>query len=610
MSNAFRILIIHFTLLFGLVPLSHSDFESAFNDNPVLLPDLRDKYDQLCGNNTSAQTLDLADLNADGRKDIVVGLWCGVGIGHTSSTVMTGEPTVGAVIALTQNADKTFTDSTMRLFGSEIVTIEKPFENVVYDFNADGYDDIFMTMSREDGRSDPWDVEDNILNAVVMSNGDGTYNLLRTGCTQPCGTGYMVYEVDNEAGGIDVVTSPIGYGGSREVWTYRDTWQNLSTLAGGLSTGAMVFFERTASELGSLRLAVSYKLNGASGVRLLERPDQSTDWIAVDTWITSIESIFSSNVTNWNGDVSVWNVTLSDGKYYAGSGSFEYGCELQDQNDTSLNLVYLETAYELDDYVEGMDLIEGQGMEWVYKLFGFSATDTSLTPVPIILQASVDLTDRPYRLICEDVNSDGRDDIIVSTWGYESHPHVYINTGKNKFSLVREEIWPSMGSALKNAQPVYADADGDDIPDVIYFSGSSVSGSNSSEIRYEIFSGKRLIGPADTYDSDSDGVLNQLDALPLDANETIDTDSDGIGNNADTDDDGDGLADSQEAIYGTNPLLKDSDSDGYSDKDEIDMGTDPLDANSVPSSGLSMILIKAFLDKQKAASQVSAEQRK
>ena len=38
------------------------------------------------------------------------------------------------------------------------------------------------------------------------------------------------------------------------------------------------------------------------------------------------------------------------------------------------------------------------------------------------------------------------------------------------------------------------------------------------------------------------------------------------------------------------------------------MGTDPLDANSVPSSGLSMILIKAFLDKQKAASQVSAEQ--
>ena len=596
MSNAFRVLIICFTMCFCLVPLSHSDFEPAFNDDPILLPDLRGKYNQLCGNNTSAQTVDLADLNADGRKDILVGLWCGVGQGHSSSLTITGEPTVGAVIALTQNADRTYIDNTFSLFGSHLVLIEKPFENVVYDFNADGYDDVFMTMSREDGRSDPWDVADNILNAVAMSNGDGTYSLLRTGCTQPCGTGYMIYEVDNEAGGIDVVTAPIGYGGSREAWRYTDTWQNLSTLAGGLSTGAMAFFKRTSSELASLRLAVSYKLNGASGVRLLERPDHLTDWIEVDTWITSIENIFSSTVTSWNGDVSVWNVTLSGGKYYAG-GSFEYGCELQAQNDTTLNLVYLQTAYELDDYVEGMDLIEGQGMEWVYRLFGFSATDTSLTPLPIFLQASVDLADRPYRLLCEDVNSDGRDDIIVSTWGYESHPHVYINTGQNKFSLVREEIWPLMGSALKNAQPVYADANGDDISDIIYFSGSSVSGSNSSEIRYEIFSGSRLLGPADTYDSDSDGVLNQLDALPLDSSETIDTDLDGIGNNSDTDDDGDGLLDDVEASYGTNPLLSDTDGDGYSDLDEVNSNTAPLDANSIPSKGLPIWLLKAAKDK-------------
>jgi hypothetical protein len=561
-----------------------------------LLPDLRDKYDQLCGNNTSAQTLDLADLNADGRKDILIGLWCGV----PSGTVKTGLPTVGGLVVLTQNADKTFVDSTMRLFGSEIVAIEKPFENVVYDFNADGYDDIFMTMSREDGRSDPWDVGDNILNAVVMSNGDSTYTLLRTGCTQPCGTGYMVYEVDNEAGGVDVVTAPIGYGGSREVWTHTDTWQQLSTLADGLSTGAMVFFERTSPELASLSLAVSYRLGGAPGVRVFKRANHLSDWSELGTWITSLDDIFSSNVTSWNGDAGTWAVTLSDGKYYTG-GSFEHGCELSAQADTNLNLVFLQTAYELNDYTEGMDLIEGQGMEWVYKLFGFSATDTSLTPVPIILQATVDLTDRPYRLICEDINSDGRDDIIVSTWGYESHPHVYINTGQNKFSLVREEIWPSMGSALKNAQPVYADVDGDDVPDVIYFSGSSVSGDDSSEIRFEIFLGRRLVGPRDTYDSDSDGVLNHLDALPLNADETMDTDFDGIGNNADTDDDGDGLTDTQEANYGTNPLLKDSDSDGFSDYEEIIDGTDPLDANSVPMGGLSLVLIKAFLDKQKAA---------
>lgn len=80
----------------------------------------------------------------------------------------------------------------------------------------------------------------------------------------------------------------------------------------------------------------------------------------------------------------------------------------------------------------------------------------------------------------------------------------------------------------------------------------------------------------------------------------LDTDNDGQNNNTDLDDDGDGLTDGQEAAYGTNPLLKDSDGDDYSDKYEIDDGSDPLDAQSAPSSGLNMSLIKAFLDKQKA----------
>ena len=40
----------------------------------------------------------------------------------------------------------------------------------------------------------------------------------------------------------------------------------------------------------------------------------------------------------------------------------------------------------------------------------------------------------------------------------------------------------------------------------------------------------------------------------------------------------------------------DSDGDGHSDDDELDWGSDPLDANSVPMAGLSLNLIKAFVD--------------
>nr|MCW1952636.1 gliding motility-associated C-terminal domain-containing protein [Flavobacteriia bacterium] len=55
-------------------------------------------------------------------------------------------------------------------------------------------------------------------------------------------------------------------------------------------------------------------------------------------------------------------------------------------------------------------------------------------------------------------------------------------------------------------------------------------------------------------DNDNDGVQDNNDAFPLDPSEWSDTDSDGIGNNADTDDDGDGFSDLDELSCDTNPL--------------------------------------------------------
>ncbi len=91
-------------------------------------------------------------------------------------------------------------------------------------------------------------------------------------------------------------------------------------------------------------------------------------------------------------------------------------------------------------------------------------------------------------------------------------------------------------------------------------------------------------GTGDNADTDDDGdrVEDTSDAFPLDATETLDTDSDGIGNNSDDDDDGDGLSDATEASLGTDPLLTDSDSDGSADK--IDAfptdATETLDTDS------------------------------
>jgi len=96
-------------------------------------------------------------------------------------------------------------------------------------------------------------------------------------------------------------------------------------------------------------------------------------------------------------------------------------------------------------------------------------------------------------------------------------------------------------------------------------------------------------------DTDGDGVVDTQDAFPTDPTEWSDADADGVGDNADTDDDNDGLLDIVENQLGTDPLVIDdqttglmgtridTDGDGVSDYYEINIsGTDPHDQASTP----------------------------
>ena len=74
-------------------------------------------------------------------------------------------------------------------------------------------------------------------------------------------------------------------------------------------------------------------------------------------------------------------------------------------------------------------------------------------------------------------------------------------------------------------------------------------------------------------DDDGDGVADENDAFPYDANENADLDGDGVGDYSDTDDDGDGWLDSVEPNCGTDPMDAFSvpaDNDGDNDCDATD----------------------------------------
>jgi len=86
-------------------------------------------------------------------------------------------------------------------------------------------------------------------------------------------------------------------------------------------------------------------------------------------------------------------------------------------------------------------------------------------------------------------------------------------------------------------------------------------------------------------DTDGDGVPDAEDAFPDDPTEWSDADADGTGDNADLDDDNDGMPDTWELQYGFDPLDPtdadgDADGDGVSNLQEYLQGTDPQGSNA------------------------------
>jgi len=86
---------------------------------------------------------------------------------------------------------------------------------------------------------------------------------------------------------------------------------------------------------------------------------------------------------------------------------------------------------------------------------------------------------------------------------------------------------------------------------------------------------KKGLDPAKA-DSDGDGHNDKDDLFPLDKAEWVDVDKDSIGDNADPDDDNDGVTDADENTLGTDPNKNDSDGDTLTDGDEVKHGTNPL----------------------------------
>jgi chitinase len=208
-------------------------------------------------------------------------------------------------------------------------------------------------------------------------------------------------------------------------------------------------------------------------------------------------------------------------------------------------------------------------------------------------------------------------DGVISGWGNSTQSHTWSNTGnycvkaRARDTLGATSGWSSCGSINigLNTHTIAASAEphGSITPagSVVVNNAASQSFTIAPEQDYQVLEVRvdgTLIGTATSYnfnnvtadhtitarfvyvdpnpvDSDGDGVPDTQDAFPADPDETIDTDGDGTGNNADIDDDNDGMPDAWEIANNLDPLVNDAagdpDGDGATNFEEFEDGTGP-----------------------------------
>jgi len=172
------------------------------------------------------------------------------------------------------------------------------------------------------------------------------------------------------------------------------------------------------------------------------------------------------------------------------------------------------------------------------------------------------------------------------------------------FFFIAEE--DDQGQDIYSAVGVFGDSDGDGMPDDFElangFDPNNPDDANEDADSDGLTNLEEFIAGTLPHNPDSDGdsVLDGQDAFPTNPNESVDTDRNGVGNNADPDDDGDGMPDDFELANGLDPLnaadaAADADGDGFTNLEEFLAGTDPQNAADFPAEKSVPIAINVLL---------------
>lgn len=424
--------------------------------------------------NASAISNVVADLNRDGRDDIVLHLW---GRGDLN---VSDAPVPNRLVALVAQPDGRYIDRTAQLFGSTDVDLAGAATRKVRvaDLNGDGYPDWVYATNKEDGR--PFEAPNfhGAQSAAAVSNGDGTWRIVIFGPKQ---FHHSVELLRAASGDWHVLVG--GIGGAATPESYRFNGGSFIPVSGYplLSQGTYAAYSSDNNPIPN-QLLTAYSTNWTQpdGVKIYTRSGAS--------WQDAGSFYWSSwrNITGPGFGYPSWSVTW-DGQDYIQGGWFE-SCGLRlTPNGERVAIAHYATSI-VPGAVAGSSTLNASQMITYSHLFAFRPGGSALQVVNAFHEPKGPYNSNDVR--CLDINGDGFEDVVTAPYRTGARPRVHLNTQSGMLAVLPDARFPEGPTGLSWTS-LFADSNGDGIKDLVYFPGNGCNGGPSCTM--QLYRGRRQL---------------------------------------------------------------------------------------------------------------------
>ena len=414
-----------------------------------------------------------ADLNRDNLPDLVFHFWSGQNSENAGTVVSGGSP--NRLVVLLSNGDGTYSDGTFTLTQSDnpIQLDGVSRKSLDHDFNADGYQDIFFAINREDGRSGQPPETNSAFSAAILSAGNGQYEIKNLGIENwyhsigiiPTDTGVEVWlggYSQSSGQNFRDATVQLASGFGYKLGDTQTSFSPVIQVPGHANTFTAI---PNLLDLENAKQVVSVVdiFSGGAGLGLFVK-DSDNNWILSSTNFPH-SSQTTVNFVSHSGNLGQTPVTELDGKVVLAIGHSASGV-LQLFPDSPFI-----AGFKASGAVVANPRSDGAFYEQDAQPFStiqfYSTENDTLTRLPITIVGE-DQSQNGNFIEFMDLTNDDLTDIVVYPYSNTGSPTVYANTGAGVFIKVPDNKFPqeatNWGTAASSA---FFDYNKDGVQDLI-----------------------------------------------------------------------------------------------------------------------------------------------